>query len=91
MRNIKEKNLKRIIPYYKKYWKLLILTVVFSLTYAGLSILLPVFEGNLLTAFTSLDFNNILKVAICLTITGIFIEIVTNIWSMIVLDRKSVV
>jgi len=44
MRNIKEKNLKRIIPYYKKYWKLLILTVVFSLTYAGLSILLPVFE-----------------------------------------------
>ncbi len=89
MRNIKEKNLKRIIPYYKKYWKLLILTVVFSLTYAGLSILLPVFEGNLLTAFTSLDFNNILKVAICLTITGIFIEIVTNIWSMIVLKLNS--
>ena len=89
MRNIKEKNLKRIIPYYKKYWKLLILTVVFSLTYAGLSILLPVFEGNLLTAFTSLDFNNILKVAICLTITGISIEIVTNIWSMIVLKLNS--
>ena len=81
----KEKNLRRIIPYYKKYWKLLILTIIFSFTYAGLSILFPVLEGNLLTAFTTLDFSYILKMALYLAIVGIVIEIVTNIWSIIVL------
>lgn len=82
-------SLKRIIPYYKKYWKLLILTVVFSLTYAGLSVLTPIFEGNLLTAFTTLDFKYILKMALYLAVTGVVIEIVTNIWSMIVLKLNS--
>lgn len=89
MKNIKEKNLKKIIPYYKKYWKLLILTVIFSLTYAGLSVLLPILEGNLLTAFTSLDYKYILKIAICLTMTGILIEIVINVWSRTVLKLNS--
>lgn len=86
---VKEKNLKRIVPYYQKYWKLLILTVIFSFTYAGLSVLSPILEGNLLTAFTSLDFKYILKIAVYLTIIGVLIEIVTNIWSMIVLKLNS--
>ena len=85
----KENNLRRVIPYYKKYWKLLILTIIFSFSYAGLSILSPILEGNLLTAFTTLDFNYILKMALYLAILGIVIEIVTNIWSMIVLKLNS--
>lgn len=85
----KEKNLTKVIPYYKKYWKLLILTIIFSFSYAGLSILAPILEGNLLTAFTTLDFNYILKMGLYLAILGIIIEIVTNIWSMIVLKLNS--
>lgn len=86
---MKERNLTKIIPYYKKYWTLLVLTVVFSLLYAGLSVLEPILEGNLLTAFTNLNFNYILKTALCLAIVGIVIEIVTNVWSMIVLKLNS--
>lgn len=82
-------NLKKVIPYYKKYWTLLILTILFSLSYAGLSVLSPILEGNLLTAFTTLDFKYILKMAFYLAILGIIIEIVTNIWSMIVLKLNS--
>ncbi len=82
-------NLRKVIPYYKKYWNLLILTIVFSLCYAGLSVLSPILEGNLLTAFTTLDFKYILKMALYLAILGIMIEVVTNIWSMIVLKLNS--
>lgn len=84
-----QSNLKKILPYYKKYWKLLILTIIFSLTYAGLSILSPILEGNLLSAFTTLDFNYILKMALYLSIVGIIIEVVTQIWSIIVLKLNS--
>ena len=84
-----QSNLIKVIPYYKKYWKLLILTVIFSFLYAGLSVLSPILEGNLLTAFTSLDYSYILKMGLYLAIVGIAIEIVTNIWSMVVLKLNS--
>ena len=79
------KNLIKLLKYYKKYKLLCFLVLVFSFTYAGISLLSPIYEGKLLGFFENFNKNKIIEIAILLLIIRIAIEIVTNIWSRIVL------
>ena len=80
-----KKSLKKLSKYYKKYTFLSIMVVIFSLTYAGISLLSPIYEGKMLGYFENFNKEKILKTAIFLLGLRIVIEIVTNIWSRLVL------
>lgn len=79
------KNLSKLIKYYKKYKFFSILVVALSLGYAGISLLSPIYEGKLLGYFENFNKENILKTALFLMALRIVIEIVTNLWSRVVL------
>lgn len=79
------KNLKKLLKYYKKYKFLSIMVILLSLAYAGISLLSPIYEGKMIGYFQDFNKENIIKTALFLLILRIVIEIVTNIWSRIVL------
>ena len=79
------KNLGKLIKYYKKYKFLSILVVILSLGYAVISLLSPIYEGKLLGYFENFNKENIFKTALFLMVLRIVIEIVTNLWSRVVL------
>ena len=79
------KNLIELLKYYKKYKMLSIGVIILSLAYAGISLLSPIYEGKMLGFFEEFDKNNIIKIALFLLILRIVIEIVTNLWSRVVL------
>lgn len=79
------KNLSKLIKYYKKYKFFSTLVVALSLGYAGISLLSPIYEGKLLGYFENFNKENILKTALFLMALRIIIEIVTNLWSRVVL------
>lgn len=79
------KNLSKLVKYYKKYKFSSILVVILSLGYAGISLLSPIYEGKLLGNFENFNKENILKTALFLMALRIVIEIVTNLWSRVVL------
>ena len=78
-------NLNRLFRYYKKYKLLSIMVIILSIGYAGISLLSPIYEGKMLGYFESFDKTQILKTALFLVVLRIIIEIVTNLWSRIVL------
>ena len=78
-------SLKHLFKYYKKYKMLSILVIIFSIVYALISLLSPIYEGKMLGYFENFNKNTIIKTAFFLLILRIIIEIITNIWSMIVL------
>lgn len=79
------KNLIELLKYYKKYKFLSIGVIILSLEYAGISLLSPIYEGKMLGFFEDFDKTNIIKIALFLLILRIIIEIVTNLWSRVVL------
>lgn len=79
------KNLIELLKYYKKYKFLSIGVIILSLAYAGISLLSPIYEGKMLGFFEDFDKTNIIKIALFLLILRISIEIVTNLWSRVVL------
>lgn len=79
------KNLFELFKYYKKYKLLSIMVVILSLSYAGISLLSPIYEGKMLGFFEEFDKANIFKTALFLGILRIIIEIVTNLWSRVIL------
>lgn len=80
-----KKNLIELLKYYKKYKFLSIGVIILSLAYAGISLLSPIYEGKMLGFFEDFDKTNIIKIALFLLILRIIIEIVTNLWSRVVL------
>ena len=62
-----------------------ILVIIFSIVYALISLLSPIYEGKMLGYFENFNKDTIIKTAFFLLILRIIIEIITNIWSMIVL------
>lgn len=78
-------SLKHLFKYYKKYKMLSILVIIFSIVYALISLLSPIYEGKMLGYFENFNKDTIIKTAFFLLILRIIIEIITNIWSMIVL------
>lgn len=79
------KNLVKLYRYYKKYKFLSIMVIILSLVYAGISLLSPIYEGKMLGFFENFDKIGILRTALFLVILRIVIEIITNIWSRVVL------
>lgn len=79
------KNLKTLFSYYKKYKVLSIMVIILSLTYAGISLLSPIYEGKMLGFFENFDKTSIIKTALLLVLLRIVVEIVTNLWSRVVL------
>ena len=79
------KNLKKLVKYYKKYKFLSIMVIIFSLIYAGISLLSPIYEGKMLAFFEDFNKENIIKTAFFLLVIRVIIEIVTNVWSRFVL------
>ena len=81
----KSNNLSRLFKYYKKYKFLSIMVIILSMGYAGISLLSPIYEGKMLCYFENFDKTQILKTALFLVVLRIIIEIITNLWSRIVL------
>ncbi len=79
------KNLVKLFKYYKKYKLLCFLVLILSFSYAGISLLSPIYEGKLLGFFENFNKNKIFEIAFLLLIIRITIEIVTNLWSRTVL------
>lgn len=85
----KKHELFKLVPFYKKYLKLLILTLILSCTYAGLSVLSTVLSGKLLDSFTNFVFENTIKIAIILCASCLITEVLINQWSRVVLKLNS--
>ena len=81
----KSNTLSRLFKYYKKYKFLSIMVIILSMGYAGISLLSPIYEGKMLGYFENFDKTQILKTALFLVVLRIIIEIITNLWSRIVL------
>lgn len=79
------KNLLRLLRYYKKYMLLCIIVIVLSLSYAGISLLSPIFEGKLLSCFENFNKGKIIEIACIVLFVNIIIQIVINLWSRAVL------
>ena len=79
------KNLLRLLRYYKKYMLLCIIVIVLSLSYAGISLLSPIFEGKLLSCFENFNKGKIIEIACIVLFLNIVIQIVINLWSRAVL------
>ncbi len=80
------------MSFYKKYKLLVFFTIVLSWTFAGLNILVPILEGNMLANFTegeSFNIRYILELALILVGVRIGIEIITHLWSMTVLKLNT--
>ncbi|MBD9115356.1 ABC transporter ATP-binding protein [bacterium] len=83
------KNVKRLFNYYKKYPVLVILVIVLNLLFAFISLLSPIYEGKLLSYFENFDITKIITVALTLVVIRIIIEIVTNLWSRVILKLNA--
>lgn len=83
------KNVKRLFNYYKKYPTLVILVIVLNLLFAFISLLSPIYEGKLLSYFENFDITKIITVALTLLVIRIIIEIVTNLWSRVILKLNA--
>ena len=83
------KNVKRLFNYYKKYPILVILVIVLNLLFAFISLLSPIYEGKLLSYFENFDITKIITIALTLVVIRIIIEIVTNLWSRVILKLNA--
>lgn len=79
------KNLFKLAKYYKKYTLLCVLVILLSFTYAGIALLSPIYEGKLLGFFEEFNKDKIIHIALLLLIIRVFVEVVINIWSRVVL------
>ena len=79
------KDLFKIMKYYKKYIWLCVIVIVLSLSFALISLLSPIYEGKLLSYFENFNKHKIINTAAILLVVRIIIEIVTNLWSRVVL------
>ena len=48
-------SLKKLFVYYKKYKFLSIMVIILSLTFAGISLLSPIYEGKMLSYFENFN------------------------------------
>lgn len=79
------KGLKKTFRFYKKYMGLFVLMIVFSLLGSGLSVLSPVFEGNMVDQFTKFNVDKIFYYA-CLSFTVlVLVQTVYTFWYMILI------
>ena len=83
--NKKDKSLKKLVPYYKKYILLVIMVIVLSIGYSVVSLLSPIYEGKMLGFFETFDKIQIIKTAVFLLVIRLIMEILLACWSKVVL------
>ena len=81
----KDKSLKKLVPYYKKYILLVIMVIVLSIGYSAVSLLSPIYEGKMLGFFETFDKIQIIKTAVFLLVIRLIMEILLACWSKVVL------
>lgn len=87
---IKEKSkLKNLIPYYTKYKKLLFFTILSCVLFTVLNIYATILKGNLLDSFTDFKAKNSIMIGLIMCIILVTVEIITDIWSKIILKLNS--
>lgn len=90
--NRKKVELLKLIPYYSKYKKTLILTIFLSLLYTGASVIVPIVEGNLISSFNTNILDNIRYVGILvigLLLSKLMCSVFIHFWSVAVLKLNS--
>ena len=86
----KEKSrLKSLVPYYTRYKKLLFFTIFSCALFTILNIYATILKGNLLDSFTDFSAKNSINIALIMCIILVGVEIVTDIWSKIILKLNS--
>lgn len=83
--NKRDKSLKKLLPYYKKYMLLVIMVIVLSIGYSAVSLLSPIYEGKMLGFFETFDKILIIKTAAFLLVIRLIMEILLACWSKAVL------
>lgn len=81
-----------IFNYYKKYKLMITLILTLCFIFAGISVILPLLEGKLIALFNlSIDINydEIFRYAIGVLIFTVLLQVITHIWSYLVLTLNS--
>ncbi len=86
----KYSNLLRSFKFYKKYMGLFISIIVLSLIGSGISMLTPIFEGNIITEFTIQNFDKAIFYAIMLFVVGVVLQLTYTFWFrlLVTLNKK---
>lgn len=79
------KGLKKTFKFYKKYMGMFLLIVILSLIGSGLSVLTPIFEGNMVDQFTQFNVNKIFYYAVWVFTITCLIQTVYTFWYMILI------
>ncbi len=74
------KGLQKTFRFYKKYLGMFILVIILSLLGSGVSVLSPIFEGNLVDQFTQFNVPKILEYAIWLFTVQVLALMVYTVW-----------
>lgn len=82
------KNLLKVLPFYKKFWKLVLAIVVIALLSAGVATLRPIYSGKLVSSFTNiittnLDFNEILKLSLITLAVVVGQQLINFVWGFL--------
>ncbi len=70
------KGLRKLIPFYKKYIGLFVLTISLMVVSAGVGFLNPIFSANALASLSELKFDVAIKYAIALIIVRVIISVI---------------
>ena len=74
------KGLQKTFRFYKKYLGTFILVIFLSLLGSGVSVLSPIFEGNLVDQFTQFNVSKILEYAVWLFTVQVLALMVYTVW-----------
>ncbi len=82
------KNLLKVLPFYKKFWKLVLAIVIIALLSAGVATLKPIYSGKLVSSFTSiittnLNFNEILKLSLITLAVVVGQQLINFVWGFL--------
>ncbi|MBQ2864007.1 MAG: ABC transporter ATP-binding protein [Clostridia bacterium] len=79
------KGLKKTFKFYRKYIGLFLLIIALSLLGSGVSVLSPIFEGNLVDQFTQFNVKKILELAVWLFTVQVLAQMVYTVWYIVLI------
>lgn len=79
------KGLKKTFRFYKPYIGMFILIVLLSLLGSGVSVLSPIFEGNLVDQLTQFNLSKIIENAVWLFTVQVLAQMVYTVWYIILI------
>ena len=79
------KGLKKTFKFYRKYIGLFLLIIALSLLGSGVSVLSPIFDGNLVDQFTQFNVKKILELAVWLFTVQVLAQMVYTVWYIVLI------